>query len=291
MSRPLQDAVFLEIGLAWYLVRNYPGPANHVKPGINCADTESALWCQSQITKKLNACHDSALRKVCAKSCGLCPCLGVHVFRSKCQPSGSAVETTVSYRPHPSHQMCTTAVKQRKINCEFCPVGQFSVVHACNEQSGQRHLARVQAQLIRNTITGEQRCELRVKHDHLPCAGCLAEQSDRQTVTACKLSPGGPDEIQSTAKLTVITEYMVNIQGCCRVQRSERTFFCGDCPPTHIEISPCPSMVNVSDTSYSSHVRQQGFTSLEQVAYVGLSQERKSATHRLICIKGNVSTN
>ncbi|KAF8567424.1 von Willebrand factor type A domain protein [Paragonimus westermani] len=215
------------------------GANGHVKPGVDCADTESTLWCQSQITKKLNACHDSALRKVCAKSCGLCPCLGVHVFRSKCQPPGSAIETTVSYRPHPSHQLCTTAVKQRKVNCEFCPVGQFTVVHACNERSGQRHLARVQAQLIRNTVTGEPRCEVRVKHDYLRCAGCLAEHSDRQTITACKLSPGGPDEIHPTAKLTVITEYMVNIQGCCRVQRSERTFFCGGCPPTHVEISPC----------------------------------------------------
>ncbi|KAA3678695.1 uncharacterized protein DEA37_0010304, partial [Paragonimus westermani] len=223
------------------------GANGHVKPGVDCADTESTLWCQSQITNKLNACHDSALRKVCAKSCGLCPCLGVHVFQSKCQPPGSALETTVSYRPHPSHQLCTTAVKQRKVNCEFCPVGQFSVVHACNEQSGQRHLARVKAQLIRNTVTGEPRCEVRVKHDYLRCAGCLAEHSDRKMITACKLSPGEPDEIHPTAKLTVITEFMVNIQGCCRVQsqsltslyRSERTFFCGGCPPTRIEISPC----------------------------------------------------
>ncbi|VDP90304.1 unnamed protein product [Echinostoma caproni] len=184
---------------------------------------------------------------MCPKSCGLCKCSGSHVLQSRCNRAGQAVETRITYRPHPVHHICTTSIEKKKVACEFCPIGQFTVIHECNEASGKRRISHVRAQLVHgpqpqlpNSIKiYKPRCAISVQNELLPCNGCLASESDRKTVLPCRRRAPHPTDSEPVYQLKVITEYMVNEHGCCHVRRSERVFPCDGCPKMLIGTGPC----------------------------------------------------
>ncbi|KAG5443902.1 hypothetical protein CSKR_202890, partial [Clonorchis sinensis] len=206
-------------------------------PQVNCLDTKPPLWCQSVITPNPTVCRDISMKKMCSKSCGLCHCRGNHVIRGRCDRTGHNLEIKIVYREHPIHKLCITELMKRRTVCEYCPVGKFSVVHECDEKSGTRHITHVRARLTHDqppAANGEH-CVFDVDHEKASCSNCLASQSDRQSITACIPVLHGSDQ----AKIKLITEYMVNIHGCCRVRRAERSFYCDGCPPIEVETSPC----------------------------------------------------
>ncbi|CAI2738138.1 unnamed protein product [Dicrocoelium dendriticum] len=134
--------------------------------------------------------------------------------------------------------MCVGVVRKRQVNCEYCPVGRFVIVHECNQGTGLRLITHVESKFT-SPDPVVARCISTTHHEQIKCGGCLAGDSDRQLITTCKYLPTGPGDTEPVAKMRLITEYMVNEGGCCRLRRSIRTFHCDGCPPIRIARTAC----------------------------------------------------
>ncbi|CAL8088131.1 unnamed protein product [Calicophoron daubneyi] len=224
-----------------------PNHGNRVRKLHDCTDLRPPLWCGAQIAQRPKACEDPEFREVCLKSCGLCKCRGSHTVQGKCHRSGYALKIRVTYQLHNLHKQCIALVQKRRVPCEFCPVGRFDVIHECDERTGKRDISHVYAKLSpfhlsspdRANALQSQQCSIRVRVDQVNCANCLAGQSDRQSLVPCRKLPMRPDEFEHVYVVQLITEYMVNVDGCCVIKRSVRSFYCDGCPPLHVSRTPC----------------------------------------------------
>jgi hypothetical protein len=84
-----------------------------------------------------------------------------------------------------------------------------------------------------------RQCSIKVQVDRLNCANCLAVNSDRQSLIPCRKLPMRPDEFEHAYVVRLVTDYLVNEDGCCRMKRSTRSFYCDGCPPLHVKRTSC----------------------------------------------------
>ncbi|KAH8867000.1 von Willebrand factor type A domain-containing [Schistosoma japonicum] len=209
----------------------------------NCDNIKSSLWCEAKLADDQLKCKDDLFNRLCSKTCGLCSCHGVNVFNGKCNSTGYKLDTHVIYKSHPIHRICIIQVKKHLSICEYCPIGTFEYVHKCNKHTRSRLVNQITAQLItlplKHNGKHQTECSLQTKNYKFDCGNCLAAYRDKYTLSSCRKSQIKLPQVKSTYQLTLITEYVVSENGCCRTKRTERIFNCENCPSPRIKLSPC----------------------------------------------------
>ncbi|CAH8662420.1 unnamed protein product [Heterobilharzia americana] len=211
----------------------------HIRDQSNCDDINSSLWCEAQLAGDRRKCKDDVFGRVCSKTCGLCTCNAVNIFKGKCNSTGYRVDTHIIHKSHPIHRICTIDVKNYLIVCEYCPVGTYEFVHKCDKQSRSRIINQITAKLIQipQNVGGkpQTKCSVQTKNYKFQCGDCLAAYRDKYSISPCNRVPTRPSLFQ----LTFTTEYVISEGGCCKTRRTQRQFNCSNCPPHRVKRSSC----------------------------------------------------
>ncbi|CAH8874187.1 unnamed protein product [Trichobilharzia szidati] len=211
----------------------------HIRDQVNCDNMNPTLWCEAQLAADERKCKDDVFSQVCSKTCGLCTCHGVNVFKGKCKSTGQRTDTHITYKSHPVHRICYVEMKTYLKTCEYCPVGSYEFVHKCDKQSDSRIVNQITAKLIQipSNIDGKPqiKCSVQTKNYKFRCGNCLAAYSDKHSLSPCKrvASSSVPYQINLT------TEYVINEGGCCKTRRTQRQFNCANCPPLKVKRTSC----------------------------------------------------
>ncbi|CAH8586237.1 unnamed protein product [Schistosoma turkestanicum] len=209
----------------------------------NCDNLKSTLWCEAELADDQRKCKDDVFSRLCPKTCGLCTCYGVNVFNGECNSTGYKLDTHIIYKSHPVNRICFIEIKMRLSVCEYCPIGTFEYVHKCNKLTRSRTINQITAQLITipSKINGKPqfKCSIQTKNYKFECGKCLAAYRDKYSITSCKKLTVESTPMKSVYQLNLITEYVVDENGCCRTKRTERRFNCVNCPSPRIKLSPC----------------------------------------------------